>query len=199
VTSIIEQLQAEALDPRASVSDLLRKAKLVASKLGLGDAKSWIDQELNGYGSTKDDDFPEYRVVHGQPRARNLVTGAWMPILIKPSRDKTVLRLCTMRKVGQSIGELEHLVSGGNKGELYMEFEPELAEQVARGAGVQRTEMGIFVSLSVAAGILDVVRTKVLDWALRLEAAGVKGDGVSFTSQEKALAQLGTSRAISGT
>ena len=37
MSSLVEQLQAEALDPKVSVTDLLRKALVVAKKLGIED------------------------------------------------------------------------------------------------------------------------------------------------------------------
>ena len=39
------------------------------------------------------------------------------------------------------------------------------------------------------AGILDVVRTKMLDWSLQLEADGVIGEGMTFSAEEKQRAQ----------
>ena len=42
---------------------------------------------------------------------------------------------------------------------------------------------------SAIIGILDAVRTRVLDWALELERNGIHGSGVSFSPEEKAIAQ----------
>jgi hypothetical protein len=57
-TPIVLQLQEDALDKGVSVSDLLLNAKLVATKLDLRDAATWIEHELNGY--TDAPDIPEY-------------------------------------------------------------------------------------------------------------------------------------------
>lgn len=77
MASLIEQLQAEALNPATSVEDLLRKAYLVATKLGLSDAKQWIEHELNGYPPSTE--VPAYRVIKGQPNYWNPYRG-WSEI-----------------------------------------------------------------------------------------------------------------------
>jgi AbiTii len=75
MATIVEKLQQAALDSKAPVSDLLRRVKFVAAKLGLGSVEDWVEQELNGYQTTP----PDYRMVHGRPMARNPVRG-WMPM-----------------------------------------------------------------------------------------------------------------------
>jgi len=37
-------------------------------------------------------------------------------------------------------------------------------------------------------GILDTVRTTILEWSLKLEEDGIIGEGMSFSPQEKAMA-----------
>ena len=45
------------------------------------------------------------------------------------------------------------------------------------------------VSKSQVSGILDLVRNKLLDFALRLEDAGITGEGMSFSKEEKEQAE----------
>jgi hypothetical protein len=59
MATLIEQLQEEALDPKVSLTDLLRKTKLCAAKLGLRGAVEWVDHELNGYPAGVK--LPDYR------------------------------------------------------------------------------------------------------------------------------------------
>ena len=40
--------------------------------------------------------------------------------------------------------------------------------------------------------IIDVVRTTILEWALRLEGEGILGDGLTFTQEEKEKAAAST-------
>jgi hypothetical protein len=47
--SLVEELQRDAVNPGVRVSDLLRKALLVPSKLDIPGVPEWIDKELSGY------------------------------------------------------------------------------------------------------------------------------------------------------
>jgi hypothetical protein len=47
MSSVIVELQCEALDRNVHVSDLLRKALVVARNLALTEFQRWIELELN--------------------------------------------------------------------------------------------------------------------------------------------------------
>src|SRR5437762_695653 len=65
MASLVHDLQQAALDEKSSVSSLLRKALLVASKLNVTDFEAWVRNELEGYGDTP---VPAYRVAVGSPK-----------------------------------------------------------------------------------------------------------------------------------
>lgn len=73
MASIIEQIQRDALDRSVPVSDLLRRVKLAATKLGLGVVEDWVEHELNGY---KDTPLPDYRIINGRPMFQRPLMGA---------------------------------------------------------------------------------------------------------------------------
>lgn len=56
---IIQELQAEIINPDADINNILRKALLVSHKLQLTEFEKWIKNELNGYTDT--DDLPIFR------------------------------------------------------------------------------------------------------------------------------------------
>ena len=76
--SLVEQMQAEALDRSVMVSDLLRKAKVVASKLDLLRILTWTDAELNGYKPGQD--VPDYRILRGEVCEFNPARG-WVSVV----------------------------------------------------------------------------------------------------------------------
>jgi AbiTii len=61
MSSIVSQLQLEALERNVRVSDLLRKSLGVARKLKLSELQSSIEKELSGYRQT--DEVTDYREV----------------------------------------------------------------------------------------------------------------------------------------
>lgn len=54
------------------------------------------------------------------------------------------------------------------------------------------TNVTLFVSPAAIVGLLNTVRNRVLDWALKLEESGVRGEGFSFTPEERQAAQQTT-------
>ncbi|MCW5773609.1 MAG: hypothetical protein KIT16_18350, partial [Rhodospirillaceae bacterium] len=168
----------DAVDKSVRVSDLLRKAKIAAVKLGLKDSIAWVEHELNGYSGNAE--IPEYRKVYGSPRGFNPYRG-WEPILF--TGDPKTQELISSFQVGMPVSELEHLSEG--EGQLTRPFPPQVIQTLCDHAGWPVTQMALFIGKDKIIGILDTVRTKVLDWALALEAAGVKGEGLSFSTKEK--------------
>jgi hypothetical protein len=84
---LVLQLQADALNSDVSVSDLLLKAKVVATKLDLTDFLQWIEHELNGY--TDKNEVPMYRKIRGRAQAYNTYYGrCFKPVDLLPSQSQ---------------------------------------------------------------------------------------------------------------
>src|SRR5262245_49927898 len=109
MSSVVLELQQEALDRKAPVSGLLRKALVVARKLGLQDFEAWVSKELSGYGDDDGDSVPAYRIVNGQVRAWNPYNG-WVPVIFKDPQHGEML---SQRACGQSVAEIESLIEAG--------------------------------------------------------------------------------------
>jgi hypothetical protein len=81
--SIVLELQRDVLDSSVSVSDLLRKALLIATKLDIPEFKSWIENELSGYRS--ESVVPPYRESAGTLMGQDR-WGRWLPVLFSDSK-----------------------------------------------------------------------------------------------------------------
>ncbi|WP_316214433.1 MULTISPECIES: hypothetical protein [unclassified Bradyrhizobium] len=176
--TIVEKLQQAALNPNATVSDLLRRVKFVAAKLGLGRVEDWVEQELNGYETPP----PEYRRVRGRPMARNPIRG-WMPVGGNTEKLSSVMSF-------EPVSSLEELLSSSKAGgSLQMPYPDEIQEFLNAANKVRNWNFALEVPPSELKRILDRVRTLVLDWALTLEKAGIMGTDDSFDRAEKEKAQ----------
>jgi len=100
--SLVEELQRDALDQKVSVTELLQKCLVVATKLGNGEFATWARLELDGYKDTEE--VPEYRVVHGQPQVFNPYHG-YQPLRF--DNLEHTKRFSNMH-FNQPLGELEH-------------------------------------------------------------------------------------------
>jgi AbiTii len=177
VGSLIEQLQEEALNTNVTITSLLRKANLCAVKLGLNDAASWINHELNGYPPGVK--LPDYRRPAGSPQYRTTFHG-WLPLRFA---DAGLNEMLSRTMLGHPIAEIEELLSYDQPVVTYHAEQIEMLRQVVPA---QFTDAGAQLGNSVLAGLLSAVRNRVSDWAIQLEMAGVKGEGnLSFSKHDR--------------
>lgn len=181
MSALVQELQKDALDPTVRVSDLLRKASVVAFKLNLRDSTQWIEDELKGYPNKAPEEVPDYRRLKGEVKGFNPYRG-WQPVIFENTETH---ELVSERSAQQSVGELDDLLAS-SKGEttFHMEYPHSVKKTLVEGMGIQ-TDVVLFVSRSSIAGILDRVRNAVLEWSLQLEKEGILGEGMSFSDDEK--------------
>ena len=66
--NLLDEIRSDLVNESASLANTLRKAKILASEIGLSEFREWVEFELNGY--TDWESVPEYRHV----RPANLCT-----------------------------------------------------------------------------------------------------------------------------
>ncbi len=189
---IVLELQKDCLNTSVSANSILRKAKVIASKLNLSDLRQWIDCELNGYNCSLDE-LPKHRLGAGQPKFLNPSYG-WLPIQTSDDHFGRTLRTVYLR---QSVSELEILAKDGKSGMLLMNFSPSTEEIIQKQLPL-RMQVALHFSKTEVVKALDFVRNKTLDWTLQLEERGVTGEGLSFGESEKMEAKTVTNNIYGG-
>lgn len=181
MTGLVEQIQALAIDRKASVSDLLRMVKLAAAKLNLGDTIAWVEQELNGYQSPAQ--VPDYRVTIGNLLSHSPQHGAREV----GGDPQTILKLAT-QQICEPIAALEDLVEGQSGHTLMIKLDERVTQKINDLNGGRHVPIYVHLSPGSIVSIIDRVRSMVLDWAIALEGQGIMGDGINFslTEREKA-------------
>lgn len=179
MTSLVLELQGDALDKSVSATDLLRKALVVARKLKVTDLVEWLTHELNGYPDGVE--VPEYRQLRGELKVHNPYHG-WVPLMIADAEKAEML---AKRSTSQSISELDQIASGsGNGGMVYVRLPKAIEHKLMKGMDVP-LEPAVILSKSQVHGLVEKVRNTVLEWALRLEERGITGEGMSFSPEEQ--------------
>lgn len=182
MAGLIEEIQRDALDSKVPIEAMLRRVKLAAAKLQLQELEAWVEHELNGYPS----DIPEYRIAHGQPAAWNPYHG-WIPV---QTGDGWLADMLSEAKVGQSISSLRDLIErDGGSGVLHFPIPQGFVAELNKLMNYQTARMVIQIPRGHIVGILDKVRSMVLDWAIEMERKGVLGEGMSFNDVERKEAQ----------
>lgn len=189
---IVLELQRDCLEQATPVSLILRKAKVIASKLDLEELKVWIDAELNGYDCSLND-LPDHRKGIGQPKFKNPYHG-WLPIATDGSRFGEMIRTVWLR---QSASEIESLVSENPSDTLIMYYSPQIEQLLWKSLPVPM-ECGLHFSKSEAIFALDFIRNKMLDWTLELEQRNIIGEGLSFGDSQKVEAKMVTNHIYGG-
>src|SRR5574338_44709 len=173
MTSLVLELQRDALDPDVSISSLLRKAHVVARKLDVREFQQWTSNALDGYPDRAP--VPEYRVIHREVKAFNPYNRIWMPMVMENAEEAERL---SKRGNNHRVAELEALLeSKERKGVLPMPFSKAVANNL-----MARSNLPVVPTLVVPrteiVGILDAIRNIVLNWSLRLENDGIVGTGM---------------------
>jgi len=175
---IIKEIQ----DKNILVSDLLRRAKVIATKLNQEDTIKWINLELDGYG--EGDDIPSYRKLSGKVKFYNPYYG-WQPVIFSNSEHEEKI---SNRFIKQGVGQIEELLN--NKTQEYsISYPASVAKEILLGSPFQ-TDVSLFIDRSSLVGELDKVRNLLLDWAVGLESKGIETEGEEFSSEQKREAQI---------
>lgn len=178
--SIVIELQQDALNRDVPITDLLRKAFVVARKLKITEFEEWISKELEGYSDNAD--IPEYREVTGEVKAWNPYHG-WQPIYWEEAK---IAAAVSKRNCGQRIAEIESLLETRTEkgGSFQMPFSPENQELVCKAIGHQ-TQVTLVTPHTGLVRVVDAVRNIVLNWAIKLEEDGILGEEMTFSEIEK--------------
>ena len=190
MSSLVLELQQEAMDSTTDVSAVLRKSLVVATKLDLSEFQAWIESELNGYSQGK---LPDYRKVSCSIQARNPYHG-WIPIVFGDCPE--LAETLSLVPIGHSVAELEALAKSDSDSEfLICDFPPRILEDLRRMGG-DCFRLGLIpkrlISKASISAILGGIRNTVLRWSLQLEKDGILGDGLTFSADERKAAASAT-------
>jgi hypothetical protein len=190
-TGIVLELQQDCLNNGIPASTILRKAKVIAVKLGLDDLRNWIDAELGGY-TCKVDDLPDHRKGIGQPKFHNPYHG-WCTIMTDSGWFGKLIQTVYLN---QPVSEIESLKNG--KGDIIiMRYNSSISEKIQNNMPV-KMEVALHFSKNILESSLDFIRNKTLDWSLELEQRDVIGQGLTFGERDKTEAQMVTNHIYGG-
>ena len=139
MSSVVLELQRDALDRSVSITDLLRKSLVVARKLKINEFEKWISSELNGYSKTEE--IPDYRRSTGSVKAWDPYHG-WQPVLFP---DDKIAASVSRRPNAQSIAELESLLEKDDGNSTFQMPYPPSVENQLRKAIRFDTQITLFI------------------------------------------------------
>ena len=169
--TLLDEIRSDLVNDSANISNTLRKAKILASAIGLPEFRQWVDFELNGYRDRES--VPEYRRVRPtnlgtlagpfQSMARNVVLPTYnLPEGVKDFAENLIFF--------DGVGELEAKVL---RAPLYKKWPQEylIAAREVTGwsGGMVLMDAQQPIPAHTILGILDQVKNKLLDFVLGLQ------------------------------
>ena len=167
---LLDEIRADLTNQSADLSNTLRKAKILASRIGLDEFREWVDSELGGYEDR--DKLPSYRIHAAtslgyfsgpfQSGFKNVVLPTiGLPDLIKEFAENLLFF--------DGVGALE--AQAGKTGQLKWPQEMVFLarDSIQMGGGMVLTDAHKPVPAYIIPGILDQVKNKLLDFILALE------------------------------
>jgi len=167
---LLSEIQNDALSDTISVSTLLRKVLVLASNIDSNLLEDWVRHELNGYPGEVE--VPRYRSMGINFKA-NAVSIAWqytsMPIPQMFVEDALKNDRISVFNCRQAIGTIDPEEVRKSSGTLKLNFD-DLAPliQSKLEPGVSLMSFWGEVPASQVLGIVDAVRSRVLDFVLAL-------------------------------
>lgn len=175
--NLIEKIIEELVDSNKSLTDPLLKTKVLASRIGNSELFHWVDNELAGY-KLKHEELPSYRL--GNPTFLCTMQQGWnteenvpLPVMIF---DKEFIEPLLKFKFDDSVKTLEEQADGEHGDTIYKEFPPDLCTFLTskiinnHQLQIRIVKLRLLIHISQMTQVLSVIRSKLLDFMLRIES-----------------------------
>lgn len=174
--NLLDEIRSDLVNESADLSNTLRKAKILASAIGLPEFREWVDFELSGY--TEESKVPGYRRFH--PTNLGMFSGPFgsgvrnMPLPTYNLPD-SVKELAENLIFFEGVGALEAQVQTS---ETYRrKWTPEMVilarDSVQMTGGMVLVDAHQPIPPHVVSGILDQIKNKLLDFVLSLQESNI--------------------------
>ncbi|HEV3439735.1 MAG TPA: hypothetical protein VG122_20385 [Gemmata sp.] len=192
MTNLVNELQISA--EQDDVLTVLRKTMRFASKLNRKDISDWLQLEQSGYPDNQD--VPDYRKIR---ISIAFITNGFVPAgfgqIMNGVQNLPSSGDFGIMPIGSPISTVQTWIASLDKegGGLYEpadEEQDQFLRSMYRFDPVFAKQITLLLCLNSAQvrAIPERIKDKVLVWACTLEQAGVTGEGMSFSTQEKEIA-----------
>jgi len=172
--TLLRDIQSDAIDSTKSISDLLRKCKLLAARLGSNEFNIWVEQELNGYKRTED--LPDYRILNVQSfgyfsgMLGRAVNNAPIPPSSVPKEFRDYV---TKEYLKQPISYFESLINEKSEdGNFQVQWDADFLMSVSSKivSGMNCVSAWKLVPRNSIYALIDTVRNRILSFAIDIES-----------------------------
>lgn len=167
---LLDEIRSDLTNQSADLSNTLRKAKILASAIGLPEFRDWVDSELNGYEDRNK--LPSYRIHLAtnlgyfsgpfQSGVKNVILPIYnLPDLVKDYAENLLFF--------DGVGALKAQAEKDGQVRWPQEMVMLARDWVQMDGGLVLADAHKPVPAYVILGVLDQVKNKLLDFILALE------------------------------
>lgn len=167
MSNSIDELEKDALNPNVGVAVLLRKALVLAKRVGDTDFEGWVSRELKGYED--EDTLPRYRIITGRIVAQNPVRG-WIPVMTDTLDAKVAQNMSTFhfRKPISDIEAYANGTPGTRVTSTVIIYYNQKSQADLMRLMDDKLIPAVEFNCSQFSRVLDIVRTTILEWVVNL-------------------------------
>ena len=188
--SLLDEIRSDLVNESANLSNTLRKAKILASAIGLPEFREWVDFELNGY--TDRDSVPSYRRFRPinlgtftgplQSGANNVMLPTYnLPEMVKEFAENLVFF--------DGVGALEAQTSNSYERKWPQEMVMLARDAMKMTGGMVLVDVQQPIPAHLISGVLDQVKNKLLDFVLGLQESNITSEDLDNRTVETEVAR----------
>lgn len=197
--SLLHEIQKAAVEGDSDLPTLLRKCKILASKLGNSNFSNWVEHELNGYRNGAE--LPEYRILtvlsygHFFGGFGSKLTNAQIPITCIPEKLHEYIRYSHLRS---PISTYSMLIKETTEDAIQEQWPSEVLSMLSDKLyqDMNCLQAWKHIPRGAVVALLDTVRNRILSFVLEIESASPEAGEAPINShplpQEKVTAIFNT-------
>ena len=182
--NLLDEIRSDLVNESANLPNTLRKAKILASAIGLPEFRQWVDYELSGYPDR--DSVPSYRRV--RPTNLGTFAGPFQSfvnnmVLLTYNLPEEVKEFAENLLFFDGVGALEAQVQQAQASDSFQRKWPQEMVMLARNSLRMSGDMVLVdahqpIPTYVISGILDQVKNRLLDFVLGLQESNVTSENL---------------------
>ena len=171
--TLLQEILDAAVRSEVPLTDLLRRCKVLSSRLRHAELGTWADHELNGYPG--DQPLPEYRILksvqskgHFSGPLGSEMKNVFLPVRNVPTEARHIVEGAELR---EPVGAYMELVLKSDSGRFQIPWPADFVSYVATNFYESHALMAAWreISRGSIVALLDTVRNRILSFALAIQ------------------------------
>ncbi|MBD2278072.1 hypothetical protein [Aphanizomenon flos-aquae] len=175
IINLTKSIETNCCTQGVELPNILRQCISLAHKLDYLPLKIWANHELTGYSDKEQ--LPSYRILKNQPLYGNLLGNHYgslvsmkqQPLTLKQDFIEEGEDILHTIKFFQNVADLQAIVDSSDKKSVHFPLPLQISYYLESNTNASIASAYRLVSVNTIVGILDTVKTRILDFTLELQ------------------------------